>query len=88
MGFITSDENQFLHTCYILHPITFLQYLLVLNCVLLNTEEFRLTFVTTSDFYMGPLNNVFCCILNPIHITYEIRNAFVNSHWTTFGELP
>ena len=65
--FIISDANQFLLTHYSLHLITFLKYLLVLNHVLLNKEEFRLTFVTSSDFWMGPLNNLLSCIFNLIH---------------------
>lgn len=37
---------------------------------------------------MGPLNSIFCGILNPIHTTYEVRNALGNRQWTTFGKLP
>lgn len=67
--FIISDANRFLLTHYSLHVITFLKYLLVLSHVLLNKEEFEVTFVNSSDFWMDPLNNLFSCIFNPIHTT-------------------
>lgn len=79
--FIISDANQFLLTHYSLHLTAFLKYLLVLNRVLLSKEEFRLTFVTPSDFWMGPLNNLFSWIFNPIHTMRYVRL------WSTASRL-
>lgn len=66
---IISDANQFLLPHYSFHLITFYKYLLGLSPVLLNTKEFRLAFVTSSDFRMGPLNNLFSCLFSQIHTT-------------------